>query len=103
MNKVTRGIIEKTIDKMLKDEMETGEIVSGARWVEKEIPISSMKNLVLGYLMGYLFASSGLFLLTAERRYRSEAELAMEAEEIRAMIRRRIPEILECIESQFGK
>jgi hypothetical protein len=100
MKENTRGVIEKELDELFGDE----PIVEDIKWVEKEIPISSIKDLALGYAIGFMIAFSFSLIGAMERRRKiSEEEEKEEEEQVETMIRRRLPEIMKCIETELGR
>lgn len=101
MKEEVRGLIEKALDEYFEDEAK--DAVAQVSWVEELIPITSKRELVLGYLIGTMetFAQSIAELM--RRGKPSEVEEEKEEKEINTMIRRRLTEILECIESELNK
>lgn len=65
MDDATRGFIESVIDDAVK-----AEIVQDVQWVRDEIPISSMRDLALGYFVGMAesFSSGVAILKNSERK-----------------------------------
>jgi hypothetical protein len=97
MREDTRGYIEKSIDEMLEQE----DLLCDIQWIDKEIPISSMRELALGYVIGAIeFVAKSIILLSE-----SKAEIGenKEGEIIGLMIKRRLPEIVDCIEKAINK
>lgn len=93
MNKETRGNIEKLFGTIPPN------VVSGIRWVESEIPISSMRDLTLGYVIGSLKS-----LATASVTF-SEGKICSEEDdnEINSILRRRLPEFVSIIERDLHR
>lgn len=52
MDERARGFIEKMIDDMV----EKGDLVGVLGWIEEETPISSFRDLALGYMIGGVMA-----------------------------------------------
>lgn len=94
MDMKTRGAIETAWDTYLK-----AEIIPEINWVEKEIPISSLKELMLGYVLGQMeaLAIEAIRLLTRKMSSK-EDDYAVES-----MLKRRLPEIMEKIERELGR
>lgn len=93
MDKTFRGYIESEIDRMVRE-----EIVKDVKWVQEEIPISSLRDLALGYMIGLL---RGVVVLSGARATDKEyKELDKTAH---AIIKRRLPEIIEKIERELNR
>ena len=94
MDEVTRGFIEKSIDKML----EFG-VVDPIKWVEEGIPIQSMESLALGYIIGGITTSASLMTSVGggHRSLTDEDKLG-----IRKIIKRRLPEITTKIKAELN-
>lgn len=91
MDKKTRGFIEKTIDDITKIDF----VEEGLSWILEDVPIYSVKDLALGWAVGAIHT----FALTEiGRTIRDEEE-----NEIRNMIRRRLPEILDKINRELNR
>lgn len=96
MDEAVRGYIEKQIDNAMRE-----EVFQYVEWVQNEIPISSLRDSMIGYLVGalqVLAESSALFVM--RRRGRTTEE---EDREIRLIIKRRLPEIVEKIERELNR
>lgn len=94
MDDVTRGYIESVMDDILKE-----DVLKDIEWTEKEIPISSMKDLVIGYLCGILDAFAVLTASTRARKGVTENDM----NEIRGMVKRRLPEIVQKVERELHR
>ena len=86
------------MDKMIKE-----EIVGDVGWVPEEIPISSLAELALGYTIGMLRAGAWAVVQLASPRGLSEAREEQEEKVIRAMIKRRLPEIMKKINKELNR
>ena len=95
-----RGFLESILDDALQEKEEEG-FVAGIEWVQQEIPISSLRELVLGYVIGALEAIC--YAVATVRKRLSKKEEKEAEETIRTMIKRRLPEIMEIIESELGR
>ena len=97
MEDETRGFIESTVDEILGE-----EVVPEIEWIREEIPISSFRDILLGYLIGLLSATSTLFAYLRPKRISREKEEKID-ETIRTMIKRRLPEIVEKINKELNR
>ena len=89
-----RGYIESRLDKYIKAEM-----VSDVEWVRQEIPVSSTRDLALGYAIGTLYMTSATTAMIGSK----DSKLLDEDDEIIiTMIKRRLPEIIERIERELN-
>lgn len=90
-----RGYVESAIDDMIQKV----EIVSGIEWVQGEIPISSLRDLALGYViaMWETFIVSTILLRTEKKCSNEDMTI------IRGIVRRRLPEIVEKIEKELHR
>jgi len=90
-----RGFLEKGIDRLMKDEWNLDKI----KWIPETIPIKSLNEVALGIVLGKTLRFAREVILTI-----SEAEPTVEDErEIRGMLKRRIPEIMERITSELSR
>lgn len=98
MDEKTRGLIEKAID-MLLDR----EICKYVKWVEKEIPVSSVRDLMLGYAIGYLDTAATSVWVSCHGKKKVSAEVGNQVDkEIELIMKRRLPEILRKINRDLG-
>ena len=101
MKEEVRGLIEQALDEYLEDEAK--DAVAQVSWVEELIPITSKRELALGYLIGTMETFAQSIAELSKRKRLSEAEEEKEDKEINTMIRRRLTEISECIVSELNK
>ena len=88
-----RGYLESAIDELIQQT----EIIPSIQWVQQELPISSLRDLVLGYAIGSLETLlRGVVKLS--RGGCSEEDLRT----IDGMLKRRLPEIVEKIERELN-
>jgi hypothetical protein len=90
----TRGTIETDLDDLLKT-----DLFSEIKWLEDEVPIQSLGDLGLGYIFGsfVLFAQS---IITMTERRKATLE---DYDEIKKMLKRRLPEILTKINQELNR
>jgi len=98
LDEKTRGFIESAMDKMMKE-----EIVGDVGWVPEEIPISSLAELALEYTIGIFRAAAWAVVQLVSPRSLSEATEEQEEKVIRAMIKRRLPEIVKKINMELNR
>jgi len=96
----TRGFIESLIDNILEN-----EIVKNVKWVQEDVPISSLGEMALGYAIGYLRA---LAVYTLILRIQPLSGLTKNREErldheVWEIIKRRLPEISEKISKELNR
>ncbi|MBZ9572390.1 hypothetical protein KJA15_03605 [Patescibacteria group bacterium] len=70
-----------------------------ARWVEKQTPITSIRDIVLGYVIGEAFARSDALVILTERKDPTEKDIV----DILGMIKRRLPDIIKNIETELNR
>jgi len=90
----TRGYLESALDKIL-----AGELLPAVQWLEEDMPVKSMKDLCIGYIVGAILGIAHIAILFGEGRFSS----AEEDVEVRAMIKRRLPEIGTKIEEELNR
>ena len=90
----TRGAIESALDKIFGE-----EIVSYVQWVKGEVPLKSMRDLALGYVIGTAMGLAVGFIVIAEQRPIVDADRT----DIETIIRRRLPEIIKKVEIELNK
>ena len=100
MDAETRGFIESLIDSILEN-----EIVKNVKWVQEDVPISSLEEMALGYAIGYLRA---LAIYTLILRIQPLSRLTKNREErldheVWEIIKRRLPEISEKINKELNR
>jgi hypothetical protein len=89
-----RGALEQAIDNLMEK-----DIVVNVGWIGEEIPIKSVNDLALGYVDGVIAAvAASVFTSLLDRRPSDE-----DANEVRAIIRRRLPEIVRKIHRELNK
>lgn len=122
MDEETRGLVESGLDYAIKN-LDVERSVSWIdRWVDKEHPISSIQDLALGYVLGYLsryaqdVVCDQIKWKETEERYEKIMGKKLQADpnqqveaprviklskkdlaEIRGMLKRRIGEIIEAV------
>lgn len=102
MDKRTRGRIEKDLDKFLKSEE---SITKNTVWLLDALQIvRAPEEIILGYLFGALMSGySRAVSYEKIKRNRKSTDMAEEErDEIRDMLRRRIPDFLERINRELG-
>lgn len=100
MKESTRGYIEKSIDEMIGDEKFMKELMNDVTFFKEDVPITSLKDLALGYTFGIFLSFSASILQIREG---NQGKVKADETEVLAMIRRRLPEILEAIECELNK
>ena len=96
MDKVTRGYLEKVLDDYLNEI----EIISELDWIRQEVPISSLKDVALGFTLGSLeMLSESVCILKKPKTTPKDDE--KDEKEILEMIKRRIPEIVRKINKEL--
>ena len=94
MDKKTRGYLESVMDEIIQE-----EVFPSVEWVQQEMPISSVRDLTLGYVIGLLET-----LAIVSVRIRTRAVLSKEDNRIiKTMLKRRLPEIIEKIERERNR
>jgi hypothetical protein len=83
-----RGMIEKNIDDMMADLQVTKDV----EWIHSEMPVLSLKDFLIGYMVGALKAISVIYSTRIKKPGDSFAETE---KEIMKIIKRRLPEIVE--------
>jgi len=90
----TRGLIEAALDRLM-----SYELLSATRWLEQEMPVKSIKDLCLGYIVGSVRTFAYMVILISEQRVFADED----EREVIGIIRRRLPEIRAKIEMEIGK
>ena len=90
----TRGAIESALDKIFGE-----QIVSYVQWVKGEVPLKSMRDLALGYVIGTAMGLAVGFIVIAEQRPIVDADRT----DIETIIRRRLPEIIKKVEIELNR
>ena len=94
MDEETRGVIEKMMDESFRN-----EILPDIEWLRNELPVSSLRDLALGHVVGHTQAISSALVGTRQGGKFTPKDI----EEIKAMIKRRLPEVMEKIERELGR
>jgi hypothetical protein len=89
-----RGALEQAIDNLMEK-----DIVANVTWIGEEIPIKSINDLALGYVDGVIAAVAASVFTALEDRHPSDED----ASEVRAIIRRRLPEIMRKIHRELNR
>lgn len=100
MKESTRGYIEMSIDEMIEDEKFIKDLMDDVAFFKEDIPITSLKDLALGYTFGVFLSFSAAILQIREG---SSGKVKADEKETRTMIRRRLPEILKALECELNK
>ena len=90
----TRGAIESALDKIFGE-----EVVSYVQWVEGEVPLKSLRDIALGYVIGTAMGLAVGFIVIAEQRPIVDEDRT----DIETIIRRRLPEIIKKVEVELNK
>ena len=98
MDERTRGYMEAVMDELLEDE----KIVEEVTWVQEEIPVSSLRDLSIGYAIGALKAFGWSVNLVRPRGKKRASGKEIE-KTIITLIKRRLPEILRIIERELHR
>lgn len=95
MDEKTRGFIERSLDEVLAE----GVISGSVNWIQGEIPIKSLRDVALGYIIGSVERFANTVIMLTEK-----TEVTLEdQDEIRGIMKRRIPEIMQKILSELGR
>lgn len=94
MDERTRGFIEATLDKV-----EATEVVDSIKWVEQEIPIKSLKDLAIGYVVGSSLTGATTMITLGEHHAVTEEDKL----QIREIMKRRLPAFIEKIERELHR
>ena len=97
MDDATRGYIEQSIDYIL-----AGEVLRDVEWIRHEIPISSMPDLLIGFIVGSIDTFASGICVMAKRPY-TKKQKEKDDKEIEALVKRRLPEIVEKIERELHR
>jgi hypothetical protein len=96
MKETTRSLLEMSIDEMLADEKIQRDMLDFIGLFEDEVSDTSLKERVLGFVMGILYFNSASILGVTEikmpMRDSKKAEI-----EVLEIIRKRIPKIMNTI------
>jgi len=93
----TRGFIELFWDDLLKE-----DILDDIQWIPAAIPISSMRELAIGYAIGFFAATSSSIGGIVESKKHEKLKKGFE-KLLWAMIKRRLPEIVEKVERELNR
>ena len=91
----TRGFLELVMDEyfrrveIIKEEIE---------WVQREMPISSFEDVMRGYIIGGLHTVALTTILRLGKQFSDE-----DNKEIKEMLKRRLPEIIDKINRELGR
>jgi len=91
----TRGIIEKTIDNVMKH-----EILQDIEWIQDVIPLTSFEDVVFGYAIGVLKQQIYTMLMSISGIKMIPEEDKREVDKI---LERRVPEIRQKIIEELGR
>ena len=95
MEDETRGIIEKTIDNVMKH-----EILQDIEWIQDVIPLTSFEDVVFGYAIGVLKQQIYTMLMSISGIKMIPEEDKREVDKI---LERRVPEIRQKIIEELGR
>lgn len=90
----TRGAIENALDQIFAE-----EIVPYVQWVDGEVPIKSLRDVALGYVIGTAAGIAFGFIAIAEQRSITDDD----RRDTETIIRRRLPEVLKRLETELNK
>jgi hypothetical protein len=90
----TRGAIESALDKIFGE-----EIVPYVQWVKGEVPLKSLRDVALGYVIGTAMGLAVGFIVIAEQRPIVDEDRT----DIETIIRRRLPEIIKKVEIELNR
>ncbi|UCE44470.1 MAG: hypothetical protein JSV57_03060 [Candidatus Bathyarchaeota archaeon] len=91
MDERVRGMIESEFDSLMKS-----NILDSIKWLTQEVPHSSTRDIALGYVVGAM-ATYGMAL------HGIALKQSIKADELRSVIRRRLPEIREKINRELHR
>ena len=94
MDERVRGYIESMFDRGMKR-----EFASAIGWIEQEMPISSLRDLILGYVLG-TFRTLAIGAVTTLTQQEVSDE---DSDAIRTILKRRLPEIVEKTEKELHR
>jgi hypothetical protein len=90
----TRGAIETALDKIFGE-----EILPYVQWVKGEVPIKSLRDVALGYVIGTAAGIAFGFIAIAEQRPITDED----RDDTETIIRRRLPEVIKKVEVELNK
>ena len=96
MDEKTRGYIESRLDRFANLEM-----VTAIKWVQGELPISSLRDLAIGYFIGGAEAIAYILATMGTRRTKDDVS-DEDSDAIITMIKRRLPEIVEKVNRELN-
>ncbi|UCC28165.1 MAG: hypothetical protein JSW29_01580 [Candidatus Bathyarchaeota archaeon] len=94
MKEKTRCAIEEMLDSIIKSDK-----VDRIKWINREFPVRSMRDLVLGHLIGELTTRTLFLLNLSEKRDFTDQD----EKDTSSMIKRRLPELVEKIEKELNR
>lgn len=97
MDRNLRGLIENAFDAGLKESFR-----EDVEWIQRQILISSARDVAIGYIAGGLM-SAGIGICMTSKRHYPEKEQYADIEEIKQMLKRRLPEIVESVERELNR
>ena len=98
MDDVAREFVERNIDRILQQ-----EVIQLYEWIGRETTISSLRDMGIGFVVGVMQSLAEVSCLVGRKKEFTEREETEEDKEIRAMIRRRLSEIVEKIDGELEK
>ena len=96
LDDVAREFVERNIDRILQQ-----EVSQLFEWIGRETTISSLRDMGIGFVVGVMQSLAEVSCLVGRKKDFTESEENEEDEEIRVMIRRRLPEIVEQIDLEL--
>lgn len=81
------------------DDTIQGELSRDITWVHQEMPVSSIRDLILGHVIGMLYSQARI-TVTLQTRSKVTDE---DDETIKIMLKRRLPEIIQKINKSLGR
>ena len=98
MDDVAREFVERNLDRILQQ-----EVVPLFAWIGHETTISSLRDMGIGFVVGVMQSLAEVSCLVGRKKEFTEREETEEDKEIRALIKRRLPEIVEKIDLELGE
>jgi hypothetical protein len=98
----TRGLIEKGIDTMLQEASQEDGLKQEVKWVEDEILIKSPRDLMIGWLLGWMQAFSQSICLLAKRRF-TEKQEEEDNQEILTILRQKLSEVERTVTIELNR
>lgn len=91
-----RKFVEGQIDKFIK-----GDILSHIQWVAYAYPLSDLRDVALGYVVGLIFGKYEGHCLLTEISEGSRLQIR-DTDVVMRVFKEKLPEIIDKIEKEFG-